>query len=74
MTLTAFGQDKKDLAVSFSAGILNSPYNYKAYAGGFYSFGFDYHTSKQHVLSANYLAGRHDYFDNVLSNTGYYIK
>ncbi len=73
LTLTSFGQDKKDLAVSFSAGILNSPYYYKAYAGGFYGFGFDYHISKRHILSANYLAGRHDYYDNILSNTTYYI-
>ena len=73
LTLTCFGQDKKDLAVSFSTGILNSPYYYKAYAGSFFGFGFDYHISKRHILSASYLAGKHDYYDNILSNTTNFI-
>jgi len=67
--LTTFGQEKKDLTVSLSAGYLNSPYYNNAHSRGFYGFGFDYHISRRHVLSANYFAGRHDYFDNTLSNT-----
>ena len=65
----AFGQEKKDLAISLSAGYLNSPYYNNAHARGFYGFGFDYHISKRHLLSVNYVAGGHDYFDNTLSNT-----
>lgn len=73
LTFSSFGQDKKDLAISLSTGILNSPYYYKAYAGGFYNFGFDYHISKRQILSASYLSGKHDYYDNILSNETYYI-
>lgn len=68
-TLFSYGQDKKDLAVSVSAGYLNSPYYNNAHSRGFYGVGFDYYIAKRHVLSANYLAGGHDYFDNTLSNT-----
>lgn len=68
LILTSSGQDKKDLAVSFSAGIFNSPYFYKAYPRGFYALAFDYHVSKRSIISANYLAGKHEYYDNILSN------
>jgi hypothetical protein len=68
-SLLSFGQDRKDLSISVSAGYLNSPYYNNAHSRGFYGVGFDYHIAKRHVLSANYLAGGHDYFDNTLSNT-----
>jgi hypothetical protein len=68
-TLLSLGQDKKDLAISVSAGYFNSPYYNNAHSRGFYGINFDYHISKRQVLSANYLAGGHDYFDNTLSNT-----
>jgi hypothetical protein len=71
--LNATGQEKKDLAISLSAGVLNSPYYNNAHSRGFFGFGFDYHVSRRHVLSASYLAGKHDYLDNILSNTTYYI-
>lgn len=66
--LATFGQEKKDLAVSLSAGYFNSPYYNNAHSREFYSFGFDYHISKRHILSANYVTGQHDYFENTLSN------
>jgi hypothetical protein len=69
LVLISFGQEKKDLAVSISTGYLNSPYYNNAHSRGFYGAGFDYHLSGRQVLSANYLAGAHDYFDNTLSNT-----
>jgi len=68
-TLHSFGQDKKDLAVSVTTGYLNSPYYNNAHSRGFYGIGFDYNIAIRHVLSANYFAGGHDYFDNTLSNT-----
>lgn len=68
-SLDTFGQDKKDLAISFSLGYLNSPYYNNAHSRGFYGVGFDYHIAKRQILSANYVAGGHDYFDNKLSNT-----
>jgi hypothetical protein len=65
---SSYAQDKKDLAVSLSGGLFNSPYYKNAKAKGFYSFDFDYHLAKRHILSANYLAGKHTYYDDVLSN------
>jgi hypothetical protein len=67
--LFAFGQDKKDLAISLSGGLMNSPYYTNAHARSFYGVGFDYHLSKRQIISASYVAGKHDYFDNSLSNT-----
>ena len=64
----SFGQDNKDLSVSFSAGFLNSPYYEKASGRGFYKFDFDYYLSSRHLLSVNYLGGEHTYYDNSLSN------
>jgi len=69
---TAFGQDKKDLGISISGGILNSPYFYKSYRGNFFSVGFDYHISERHIIAANFLAGEHRYFENELSNVPSY--
>jgi hypothetical protein len=69
LVLTTFGQEKKDLAISLSAGIMNSPYYNNSHSGMFYGLGFDFHISARHIVSANYIAGGHDYFDNTLSNT-----
>lgn len=68
ITLNSFGQDKKDLTVSLSGGLLNSPYYEKANAKGFFGFDFDYHLAKRHLLAVNYFAGGHTYYDDVLSN------
>ena len=62
-------QDKKDLAISFSTGYFNSPYYKNAHKRAFYEFSTDYHLSKKHILSVDYLAGKHDYLDEILSNT-----
>lgn len=67
-TLTSFSQNKKDLTISLSAGRLNSPYFKKANASNFYGFDIDYHLSKRHLFSVNYIAGGHNYFEDVLSN------
>ena len=68
-TIALFGQDKKDLTLSFGTGKLTSPYYPNDKARGFYSVDFDYHLAERQVLSANFNAGGHDYYDNVLSNT-----
>jgi len=68
IALSSFGQDRKDLTISLAGGFLNSPYYEKAHAKGFYSFDFDYHLSKRHLLAVNYFAGKHTYYDDVLSN------
>lgn len=68
LTFSTIAQDRKDLAISVSTGYLNSPYYKSAHKGAFYGFSTDYHLSKKHVLSVNYLAGKHIYFDDVLSN------
>lgn len=68
IAFSSYGQDKKDLAISLSGGLLNSPYYEKADAKGFYGFDFDYNLAKRHILSVNYVAGKHNYYDDVLSN------
>lgn len=68
IAVCSYGQDKKDLTVSLSTGLLNSPYYEKANARGFYGLNFDYNLAKRHILSVNYFAGKHDYYDDVLSN------
>jgi len=62
------GQEKKDLAISVGAGALNSPIYNMAKPMGFYKIDFDYHLTSRHIIAANYLAGKHHYYDNVLSN------
>lgn len=62
------GQEKKDLAVSVSAGLFNSPFYDNAKGRGFFRIDFDYHLTSRHILNANYLAGQHYYYDDVLSN------
>src|SRR4051794_14831598 len=67
-------QVKKDLTVSIGAGVLTSPYYLNDMAKGFYSIDFNYYLSRRHILSANFNSGRHEYFDDVLSNTAGSIK
>lgn len=62
------GQDIKDMSVSISGGLLNSPHFKQAKAKGFYDFEFSYHLQKKHVLSVEYIKGRHTYYDQILSN------
>jgi hypothetical protein len=64
LTLTSFGQERKDLTLSFSAGKLSSPYYDHNTSGRFASFDFDYSLSKRHTLSVNYTDGKHRYYDN----------
>lgn len=66
--LTVQGQERKDLVVSGSTGVINSPYYFNANAGMFFRIDFDYHITGRHILSANYLSGNHGYFEDVLSN------
>ncbi|MEX2594886.1 MAG: hypothetical protein WD426_19120 [Anditalea sp.] len=74
--LTVKGQEKKDLAVSVSTGLLNSPTYENASARGFFKIDFDYHLTRRHIVTAIYLAGEHYYYDDVLSNdpTGHVYK
>jgi hypothetical protein len=69
LTTISFAQDRKDLAVSFSTGVLTSPYYPNDKARSYYNVDFDYYLAKRHILSANFNAGKHNYYDNVLSNT-----
>lgn len=71
LTIISFGQDKKDLTVSFSTGKLTSPYYHNDKARAYYSVDFDYYLTTRQILSANFNAGKHDYYDNVLSNTAF---
>ena len=61
-------QDSKDLTISFGTGIFNSPYYSNAKQREFYNFDFDYHITNRHILSVNFLAGHHLYYDSILSN------
>ena len=70
--LSVKGQEKKDLAVSVSSGLLNSPVYDKATAREFLGVEFDYHLTGRHVLTASYLAGRHNYYEDELSNAPTY--
>lgn len=70
---TTFGyhslaQDQSSLSISFSSGILNSALYSKTAKGPYYNLDFDYYISKRHIISADYLAGMHHYFDKF-SNT-----
>jgi hypothetical protein len=65
---TLLGQEKKDLTISISSGILNTPHYTDAHAREFYGIDFAYQLGERHVLSANYVTGGHHYFDNKLSN------
>src|SRR4051812_43872636 len=67
ITFSSFAQEKRDLSVSITGGILTSPYYLENNPGSFYSFDFDYFISKRHILSANYNDGSHKYYDNILS-------
>jgi hypothetical protein len=63
-----FAQEKKDLRISFAAGIFNSPYYTNAMRREFYNFDFDYLITNRHILSTSFMSGHHRYYDNVLSN------
>jgi hypothetical protein len=67
-SIITFSQGRKDLSVSFSTGLLTSPYYPNAKARSYYSVDFDHYVTTRHILSANFTAGKHNYFDAVLSN------
>jgi hypothetical protein len=73
LSLPTWGQAKKDLVLSVSAGRLNSPYYSRAYPGGFVNLGFDYHLTERHILSVNYHSGRHRYLERRFSDPASYI-
>ena len=66
--LTVKGQEKKDLVISVSSGLLTSPIYENTSAQGFYKIDFDYYLTSRHVITTNYLAGQHYYYDDILSN------
>lgn len=66
---TAYSQSNKPLTLSAATGWLNSPYYTNAKAGfGMLNFGVTYHFSKKHALSADFLVGKHRYYDSIRSN------
>lgn len=67
-SIILFGQDKKDLTISFGTGIFNSPYYTNARAFQFYNFDFDYYINERHIISTNFLSGKHRYYDSIHSN------
>ncbi len=58
---TAKGQEKKDLAIYASGGLLTSPNYQKSTTNGYFGVGFEYYLTKNHVLSANYLMAKNNY-------------
>ena len=68
ITISLWGQEKKDLTLSVATGKLTSPYYQKDKAGNFYSIDFDYYLTSRQIISANFIAGGHGYYDDVLSN------
>lgn len=69
LTICSFGQDKKDLVISFTGGILNSPYFDKAKPAGYYGFDMEYFVAPRQILAASYFGGKHYYYDDELSNS-----
>ncbi len=67
ISITSYGQDKKDLNVSFSSGLLTSPYYNNVRKGGYYSFDMDYYFRQRHILSSNFTSGGHDYIVVVVN-------
>lgn len=61
-------QDKKDLVLSFHAGVFNSPYYKKSRTGEFYKAGGEHFLSKNNSLSFDFVGARHWYYDNLLSD------
>lgn len=68
ITISLWGQEKKDLTLSVAKGKLNSPYYQKDRAGDFYSIDFDYYITSRQMVSANFTAGGHRYYEDILSN------
>ena len=74
----AFGQEKKDLKLSLSTGFFNSSYYTNSKPRQFYQFGFDYSITKRHIISTDFISGKHRYYDSIrvatpipLSTPGY---
>lgn len=74
ITVACYGQKRKDLVLSISAGKLMSPYYLNNTFGKFFNVDFDYYISKRHIISASYFDGHHNYYDNILSTDPNYIK
>src|SRR5262245_42309566 len=58
-------QEKKDLKISLATGLFNSTYYTNAKARQFYNLGFDYSITKRHLICADYISGRFNYYDSV---------
>ncbi|RDV14608.1 hypothetical protein DXT99_13115 [Pontibacter diazotrophicus] len=65
---SASGQDKKDLTISVSGGLLTGPYYNEAAPYLFGGVDFDYHLSGRHVLAANFIGGYHTYYEDEPPN------
>ncbi len=63
-----YSQDKKDLKISLGAGLFSSHYYTNSKQRPAYNFSLEYSISKRHKISADYLSGKHQYFDNFNSN------
>jgi len=68
ITISSKAQEKRDLTLSVAKGKLNSPYYKKDKAGDFYSIDFDYYITSRQMVSANFNAGDHRYYEDILSN------
>jgi hypothetical protein len=69
ISASATAQPKKSLAISVGGGWFNSPgYLTNALRDGYYGLGFDYHFTPRHVLSVNFLSGRHSYLDTQFAD------
>lgn len=65
----SYGQDKKDLKISLSAGLFNSSYYTNSKPRQFYNFGFDYSITKRHIISTDFISGQHQYYDSIRVTT-----
>jgi hypothetical protein len=68
VSFSAFSQQRKDLVVSVSGGIYNSPYYENNVSGGYYSAGVDYSITSKHVLQMSFTAAEHTYLERAMSN------
>jgi hypothetical protein len=65
----SYSQEKKDLRISVSTGLLNSSYYTNSKPRQFYNFSFDYSITKRHIISADFISGQHRYYDSIRVTT-----
>lgn len=67
-TSTGFSQQRKDLVVSLSSGLLSSSYYENDVSGGYYSAGMDYGLTNKHFLQFCFTTAENTYLEREMSN------